>query len=205
MKKTTKIVAVSVLAAIILLGIGYAAIQNIELTITGAATAAAADSNFKVEFSKITGQSTKVNAKILGDDATKGTISVEPEALVKQGDTAFATFMVKNYSGELAAKATVDVADWETANLDTNTTETDILGDNVDLSEYFKVTALYNDATDLAYLSPADEVEDAGADEVPLTVKIELIKTPIGTISFTDLEVNLLAEPIQPEAIPDAE
>ena len=46
-----------VLVAIIVLGIGYAVIENITLTINGSATATANDANFKVIFEGATSNS----------------------------------------------------------------------------------------------------------------------------------------------------
>lgn len=51
MKKTSKIIMLSLVVAALLLGIGYAAIQNITLNISGTATADPSQTNFKVSFS----------------------------------------------------------------------------------------------------------------------------------------------------------
>ena len=50
MSNTSKILLVTIIATSILLGLGYAAIQNITLSIEGTATAAADQSNFLVKF-----------------------------------------------------------------------------------------------------------------------------------------------------------
>ena len=50
MRQTSKIILATIVAASILLGLGYAAIQNITLNITGTAAADPNQSNFKVRF-----------------------------------------------------------------------------------------------------------------------------------------------------------
>ena len=50
MKRTNKIIIGAIIISILLLGIGYAAIQNITLNISGTAKADPSQSNFKVRF-----------------------------------------------------------------------------------------------------------------------------------------------------------
>lgn len=56
MNKRKKIILVVILLAVLLMGIGYAALANVTLTINGKATATVDQENFKVYF---TGENTK--------------------------------------------------------------------------------------------------------------------------------------------------
>ena len=101
MKKTNKIILASAIVAVLLLGIGYAAIQNITLNINGTAAADPSQSNFKVMFSGTPTVSdyTYVTAAITDD--TNATINVE--GLTKKGDVVTATYTVQNASTDLSA------------------------------------------------------------------------------------------------------
>ena len=101
MSKTNKIVIMAVLAAILLLGIGYAAIQNIALNISGTAAADPSQENFKVMFTGTpeVSDSTYVTAGITND--TNATINVS--GLTKKGEKVSATYTVQNTSTDLSA------------------------------------------------------------------------------------------------------
>ncbi|MBR3614723.1 MAG: leucine-rich repeat domain-containing protein [Clostridia bacterium] len=101
MKKTNKIILASAIVAVILLGIGYAAIQNITLNINGTAAADPSQSNFKIMFSgtPTVSDDTYVTAAITDD--TNATINVE--GLTKKGDVVTATYTVQNASTDLSA------------------------------------------------------------------------------------------------------
>ncbi|MBR3614721.1 MAG: leucine-rich repeat protein [Clostridia bacterium] len=101
MKKTNKIILASAIVAVLLLGIGYAAIQNITLNINGTAAADPSQSNFKVMFSgtPTVSDDTYVTAAITDD--TNATINVE--GLTKKGDVVTATYTVQNASTDLSA------------------------------------------------------------------------------------------------------
>ena len=70
MRKTSKIIIVTIIAASILLGLGYAAIQNITLNISGTAAADPNQANFKVRFTGTpeVSDSSYVTARISNDD-----------------------------------------------------------------------------------------------------------------------------------------
>ncbi|MBR3613573.1 MAG: leucine-rich repeat protein [Clostridia bacterium] len=101
MKKTNKIILASSIVAVLLLGIGYAAIQNITLNISGTAAADPSQSNFKVMFSgtPTVSDDTYVTAAITDD--TNATINVD--GLTKAGDSVLATYTVQNASTDLSA------------------------------------------------------------------------------------------------------
>ena len=105
MKKTNKIIITTVIVAVLLLGIGYAAIQNITLNIEGTATADPSQSNFKVMFTgtpKVS-DSTYVTAGITDD--INATISVN--GLTQKGQIVSAEYTVQNVSTDISADLSV--------------------------------------------------------------------------------------------------
>ena len=105
MKKTNKIIITSVIVAMLLLGIGYAAIQNITLNIEGTATADPSQSNFSVKFTgtpKVS-DSTYVTAGITDD--INATISVN--GLTQKGQIVSAEYTVQNVSTDISADLSV--------------------------------------------------------------------------------------------------
>ena len=105
MKKTNKIIITLVIVAMLLLGIGYAAIQNITLNIEGTATADPSQSNFSVKFTgtpKVS-DSTYVTAGITDD--INATISVN--GLTQKGQIVSAEYTVQNVSTDISADLSV--------------------------------------------------------------------------------------------------
>ena len=105
MTKTSKIITVAVIVAMLLLGVGYAAIQNITLNISGTAAADPSQSNFKVMFTGTpeVSDSTYVTAGITDD--TNATINVA--GLSTKGQIVSATYTVQNTSTDLSADLSV--------------------------------------------------------------------------------------------------
>ena len=105
MRKTNKIIIAVILISIMLLGIGYAAIQNITLNVTGTVIADPSQANFTVKFSGTpeVSDSTKVTAAITND--ISATINVE--GLTAKGDTVTAIYTVQNTSTDLSADLSV--------------------------------------------------------------------------------------------------
>ena len=105
MSKTNKIIVVALLAAVLLLGVGYAAIQNITLNISGTAAADPSQSNFKVMFTGTpeVSDATYVTAGITDD--TNATINVA--GLTTKGQIVSATYTVQNTSTDLSADLSV--------------------------------------------------------------------------------------------------
>ena len=105
MRKTNKIIVTVLIIAFLLLGIGYAAIQNITLNIEGTATADPSQSNFSVKFTgtpKVS-DSTYVTAGITDD--INATISVN--GLTQKGQTVSAEYTVQNVSTDISADLSV--------------------------------------------------------------------------------------------------
>lgn len=116
MKNKKLVIAAIVVAAIVILGVAYAAISNISLNINGTAAASPSQSNFIVGFTgtpTVTGGAT---AKLTDDKNATMTVT----GLTAKGDKATATYTVKNSSPDLTANLTV-------TNTNSNT-------------DYFKVT-----------------------------------------------------------------
>lgn len=122
MTKTTKIVGLVLIILVLIVGIGYAAIQNITLNITGTAKADASQANFAVKFSgepTVAGSGTTTAAVTNDLNAT-----MNVTGLTAKGETATATYTIQNTSADL------------TANLTAKTSNTN--------EEYFKVEYSFN-------------------------------------------------------------
>ena len=94
-KANNKIIGGIVLLAILLVAVGYAAIGNVGLNITGSAKGEAKQDNFLVEFigTPTTGGDGTTTATINESQKTEGTVSVS--GLTARGETAIATYTVK--------------------------------------------------------------------------------------------------------------
>lgn len=105
MRKTTKII-ISVLAAtVLLLGLGYAAIQSITLNISGTASADPNQANFNVKFTGTpeVSDDTSVTARITND--TNATIDIS--GLTQKGESVNAIYTIQNLSTDLSADLSV--------------------------------------------------------------------------------------------------
>lgn len=159
------------LVAVVALGIGYAAVANINLFVSGSATAygSATDSDFIVRFVKSdddesefeaistaaanpasyvtsSGSSATVTSSITDD--TNATFSIN--GLSEVGEYVTLTYYVTNLSEELPAYVYVDV-----------------LNSNNDQSDYFKITKVVQNTQLLTKGSVT-----------PVTVKVEVVKLP---------------------------
>ena len=106
MRRNTKIVGGILLVAIVLVAVGYAAITNVTLNIKGTAKSEGNPDNFKVELigePQTSGDGT-TTATINTADKTQGTMNVS--GLNAKGQTAIATYTVKNQSTDLSADLT---------------------------------------------------------------------------------------------------
>ena len=108
MRRNTKIVGGILLVAILLVAVGYAAITNVTLNIDGTAKSEGNPDNFKVELvgePQTSGDGTTI-ATINTADKTQGTMNVS--GLNAKGQTAIATYTVKNQSADLSADLTAE-------------------------------------------------------------------------------------------------
>ena len=114
-RANSRVVGGVVLLAIVLVAVGYATITNVTLNINGTAKSEANQSNFVVEFigTPTTGGTGKTTATINESKKTEGTVEVS--GLTAKGDTATATYTVKNQSQDLSADLTVETTNSNTA------------------------------------------------------------------------------------------
>ncbi len=171
MKRTNKIILTTVLVAVLILGIGYAAIQNITLNITGSAEGTASDANFGVKFAKetttdkseVTNESAAtVKAEVTGYLAATLTV----EGVSAKGDTVTATYTVQNTSADLSADLSVSATN--------------------DNEEYFSVEPKLGKKSIKA------------GEATTLVVTVELLKTPITNDETATIGIQLKAVPVQP-------
>ena len=105
MSNTSKIILVTIIASLILLGLGYAAIQNITLNISGTASANTDDANFNVRFTRVVdvSDSTLITASKTDDTNAKIVVS----GLTEKGQRATATYEILNDSADLSSDLNV--------------------------------------------------------------------------------------------------
>ncbi len=99
-------IMIFVMIAVITLGVGYAAISAINLVISGNATGSPSQSSFSVVFKSASVTTGTGSATINNQDATIAYFDVS--GLSKAGDTAVATYTIKNESNGVGAS--IDLA-----------------------------------------------------------------------------------------------
>lgn len=161
MKKTNKIIVGAILIVIILLGVGYAAIQNVTLNIAGTAAADPNQANFKVMFSGTPTVSNASFATAAITDDTNATISVA--GLTTKGETVTATYTVQNVSTDLSADLAV-------ATTNSNT-------------EYFKISSEVEKtsltAGEATTVTVTVELTKTPLTEVSSTIGVQLTAMPV--------------------------
>lgn len=167
MKNKKMFLGTSLLIAVLMLGIGYAAINNIVLNINGTSAAQANQDNFKVKFSD---DSIAVSdpLKVVASKTDDNNATISVSGLTAKGDTATATYTIKNVSPDLSASIAVPTI-------------------TVSNEEYFKVTTDWTSAKVVA--------KD---NSVTVTVTVELIKTPITEDPESTVTLTFDASPVQP-------
>lgn len=151
MKKKRTFIGIAIFVAVLMLGIGYAAISAIPLSIAGTANAAPSDANFKVKFDETvtpTISKSNENIEVLASITDETHASITVNNLSTNGDNAQATYTIKNESPELSAELALGT----------------ITNSNTD---YFEVTADF-----------ADTTVTATTKTTTITVTVKLIKTP---------------------------
>ena len=99
MTGTSKIILTIVLASVVIIGVGYAAINSIALEITGQLAAAPSDANFTVKFTDASPSEGNVVAKVTGDK----TATLNVSGLTAKGEKVTATYTIQNTSDDLSA------------------------------------------------------------------------------------------------------
>ena len=173
MKKKNSMVTLVVLVAILVLGVGYAVVTGVNLTISGNASTVSSD--LKVRF---TGtpvgacngckreSETENPATVTATKTDDLTATIKVENLEEVGDTATATYTIENYESDLSANLVVGTI--------TNSKNT-----------FFQVTATLGNAT------------IASGASTTVTVTVKLIKSPItAEDSSTTITVPITATPI---------
>ena len=112
MRKTSKIILVTIIATSILLGLGYAAIQNITLNITGTAAAQISQDNFKVRFvgMPVVSDAVNVTANINNDT----TASINVTGLTERGQVVTAIYEIENQSEDLSSDLKINTTNSNT-------------------------------------------------------------------------------------------
>ena len=165
--KKTLQIVLIVLVAVLTLGIGYASISAINLIIDGNATANPNDTNFKVKF--------------LNEDGVTPMIEGSPTNTVQVDSDTTASFNVSTLNGVgQSVTATYRVKN-----------ESPGIGASIGLQltnsnpDYFKVTQKI-----------LDNKLQAG-EETTVTVKVEMLKTPVTDTVSTSITATLVATPIE--------
>lgn len=106
MSKQKKIITIAILVVILLMAIGYAALTNTELTISGTASATAVQDNFKVYFTGAnTVKNPNTNAVEVTVTAQATTATVNISGLSTSGDAAYAILEIENGSNGVDAES----------------------------------------------------------------------------------------------------
>ena len=173
MKKKRTLTALAAVLAVLMLGVGYAAVANDILTINGTASATPSDNNFVVEFDRDTTVGSTDGASGTYTNATTATFSVS--GLTAKGQTASATYTIKNSSSDLSANLTAAIG-----------TMTNGEGGNEDDKTYFNVSYSFADTTITA------------GGKTTLTVTVTMLKTPVAEDVSVTFPVTITASAVQP-------
>ena len=172
MKRKTSILGI--LIAVLALGIGYAAVTAVSLTINGEGTITPDENNFKVVYTavEVTSKSDDSITTTQTTNDTK-TASFTVSDMTKQGDSVTFTYTITNKSESLGASLGTPSISYDST---------------TDAEEYFTVTSP----------APATTTLAAGGDATTTqTVTVTAKKTPIGTEDKTGkFTITLQATPI---------
>lgn len=190
MKRRKTFIGMIMLIAVLVLGVGYAAVTGVKLTINGKANAVA-NADFKVIFD------TANHTPVLNPEATDTITWGEPQKTTQRVEAAYesdltanmtvvldsdkrsgsATFRVKNNSEELGATIQAAV--------------TQVAGDYAD---YFEVTKAYGEYKGVTFAEGTTTLE--AGDTVDVTVTVTLKKLPVLDITDQVFTVQLNADPV---------
>ena len=171
MKKRTGIIAIII--AILVLGIGYAAISNVTLTVnSSSATVSPSQSNFVVKYDAAntftyTGNPAGSTVTLGRTNDTTATFTIT--GLTKQGDSVTITYPIINESPTLAASLAVPT----------------FVNDN---TTYFSVTpSAPSSATQIA----------ANGGTTNLVFTVSVIKTPVADDQTANITAQIVASPVE--------
>lgn len=170
MKNKRTLVVVALIVAAVLLGIGYAAIANVTLNITGNVTASPDQSNFNVLFDAASTFTVSDANKVTAGRTSNTEATITVTGLSAKDDSVTATYKIKNDSPDLTASITA--------------TPQVVSGD----TGYFQVTTDWG--------ATAKTIAAGGSDYI--TVTVTCTQTPIDGDKTANIKVSLTAEPVQP-------
>ena len=108
--KTKTIIWVTLLLAVVVIGIGYAAISATNLNISGTASATGDTTDFVVKFDDSVEIATAGQGTTSGDIVNNTTATMTVEGLSAAGEKASATYTIKNESQALSAGLTAQAS-----------------------------------------------------------------------------------------------
>lgn len=172
MNKQKKVILGIILLIVLFMGIGYAAITNVELSITGRATATANQENFKVYFTgKNTVKSSNDSTVEITVAEKSQTATVNFSGLTTRNDERYAILEIENASADIEAESITVTA-----------TSTD--------TETFEVNAVMCDASGNAISNFAV----ANGAKTYVKVSTKLLKTPTNDVN-TSITATITAVP----------
>ena len=180
MKKKKSMIFLALLVAVFVLGVGYAAVSGVNLTLNGSAATETKD--LDVAFNGTTSQNANgtgatVTPTVEIPSGAHGTkqANLEVTGLKAVGDTVTATYTIENFETDLSADITTSSI-------------------TVGKSEFFEVTTNIDDST-------GTPTRVAAGATTNLVVTVRVKKLPIlEADSTTSISVVLDAEPVQPSA-----
>lgn len=192
MRKKKTFTGMIIFLAILVLGVGYATVSNVQLFVNGTANVKA-NADFSVEFDtsheikfsssnlidwESDSENTPETAVVAGEytDTTSATMTVYLDSANR---SAYAVYKIVNASGELKAKVAAEVsADF------TGTTGEGYLEAS---------TSLYTDEDCNSALAVDAEIEPSGV--VYLKVQVDLIKLPVEDVIEADFTITVTGTP----------
>ena len=173
MSRQKKMILGVILVVILLMAIGYAAVENITLTITGTASASAAQDNFKIGFTGTNIVSPETGNITVNATATAGatTAKVDVSGLSKKDDTGYAILEIQNTSNAVDASE---------VNVTAHAVDTDV----------FQIDAVMCTADG----TPISNYALASGAKTYVKVSAMLLKTPTVDTN-TSISVTLTAKP----------
>lgn len=169
MSKQKKITLGVILLAVLLMGVGYAAITNVTLTIGGTAKATADQENFKVYFTGETIANSTNAAATVTAKSTSATVNFSGMKTV--GDEEYAILEIENGSNGVPAQS---------INVTTSGADTSIIDINAVMCNQAGIAIT--------------EYAVASGNKTYVRVSAKLLKTPTEDVS-TPVEVEIVAVP----------
>lgn len=168
MKKRKNMYILAIVALILVLGVGYAVVSSVTLTING--TAAAATNDLKVVYDGVnTNSGVKVTAQTADNNSKEATFTVEGMVL---GTEEYATFEIKNKETDVNASIAIPTV-------------------TVSNSDYFDAKVYYDDSL----WSSAKTLNAQGTAVVKVVVSLK--NTPVTEAqSSTNITVSFVASPV---------